>query len=254
MHSLGGRYITATDLGTTTADMHIIRQETPYVTACSEEYGGAGDTSVLTGLTVYMGIKAGLKEVYDDESLKGKTVMVQGAGKAGTHLMKHLANEGARLLVADIDAARAQGAASAFGAEIVDNDAVYDAECHVFSPNALGGVLNEHTIPRLKYKVIAGGANNQLATPRDCRRLQERGILYAPDYIVNCGGVINAADEMLGYSARRAEARAQAVYRTTLRLFALARERNMTTSEAADRVAEERVKVVGDIHRNFVPR
>lgn len=254
IHTLGGRYWTASDVGTNSKDMDIVRQETPYVTACSEENGGGGDTSVLTGLTVYMGMKACAREVFGTDSLAGRKIVLQGVGKVGTYLLDHLVKEEPRLAVTDIDAHRARSVAEKYKAELIDSLSVYDVECDIFSPNALGGVLNEATIPRLKCRVVVGGANNQLATAADAERLQKRGILYAPDYIVNSGGVINAGDELLGYNRARATAKAQEVYYTTLRVFAMAKTQGITTAEAADRLAEERIRVIGEVHRTYLPR
>jgi glutamate dehydrogenase/leucine dehydrogenase len=252
--SLGGRYITTTDVGTAVADLDIIRRETVHVAGCSPAMGGSGDTSLLTGVTVYRGMQAAAEAAWGDRSLRGRSVLVQGAGKVGWHVLEHLYAEGATLLVADVDQARAERAAAAFAARVVAPDAVFDTPCDIFSPNALGGVLNDETIPRLRCAVVCGGANNQLAEERHARALAARGILYAPDFIVNCGGVINVADELMGYNAERARARADAVYETTRRVFARAREAGITPEEAANQLAEERIRAIGAIHRGYVPR
>lgn len=253
IESLGGRYVTTTDVGTTVPDLDIIRHETTHVAGCSPAMGGSGDTSILTGLTVYRGMQAAAEVAWGSKSLAGRTVLIQGAGKVGVQLMRHLRAEGATLLVADVDPTRARRAAEEFGAKVVPLGEVFDTPCDILSPNALGGVLNDETIPRLKCKIVCGGANNQLAEERHARALEERGILYAPDFIVNCGGVINVAEELMGYDPDRATARAERVYDTTLRVFARARESGVTPEEAAVQLAEERIRILGEIHKTYLP-
>ena len=249
IQSLGGRYICATDVGTSTEDLMHVRMETPYVTALPESWGGLGDTSLLTGLTVYLGMKAGAEAVWGSESLSGRTVMVQGAGKVGFHLMGHLQQEGARLLVSDVVGKNAARAAEQFGARVVPPEDVYDAECDVFSPNALGAVLNDETIPRLRCRLVCGGANNQLAEDRHGEMLHVRRILYAPDYVVNCGGVISAESETMKATKERAETIARRVGETTRRLFRVAGEEDVAPIVAADRLARERIDSIGQLHR-----
>ncbi|MEA2639582.1 MAG: leucine dehydrogenase [Chloroflexota bacterium] len=252
IQSLGGRYICATDVGTTSDDLTYVRAETPWVTGISEAWGGLGDTSVLTGLTVYLGMKAGAEAVWGSDSLAGKRVMVQGAGKVGAHLMEHLTEEGASLLVSDISEVAMRRAAERFHAELVPPDRVFDAECDIFSPNALGNVLNDETIPRLRCKLVCGGANNQLGEERHGEELHRRGILYAPDYAVNSGGVISAESEILHAPRARAEAVAARVGETMRRVFALSRAENIAPSEAADRLAEERLERIAAVHRPYI--
>ena len=254
IQSLGGRYIAATDVGTSTEDMMHVRTETPHVTGLPEAWGGLGDTSVLTGLTVYLGMKAGVEAVWGADSMAGRRVLVQGAGKVGFHLMEHLEKEGAELLVSDVVGPNAARAAERFGARIVPSDDVYDADCDVFSPNALGAVLNDDTIPRLRCKLVCGGANNQLAEARHDEALHARGILYAPDYVVNSGGVISAESEVMKAPRARAEAIAMRVGETTRRVFHLARQEGVAPSVAADRLARERIERIGELHRIRVPR
>jgi leucine dehydrogenase len=253
LETLGGRYVTTTDVGTTVPDLDIIRRETRFVTGTSPALGGSGDTSILTGLTVYLGMKAAALEAFGRDDLGKRTVLVQGAGKVGWQLMKRLRAENAVLIVCDVDVERARRAGEEFNARVIDSDAVYDTLCDILSPNALGGGLNSETIPRLRCRVVCGGANNQLAEEGDAALLQKREILYAPDFIVNCGGVINAAEEMHGYSDERATARAQHVYETTRRIFAVARADGITTEEAAVRYAEDRIRTIGDLHRTWMP-
>ena len=243
VQGLGGRYITAPDVGTGVSDMDIIHQETSYVTGRSLDKGGGGDSSDLTSLTVLMGIKASVHEVFGTDSLADRLVLVQGVGKVGQLLVERLLDEGARVLVADVDTQRAARIAQATGCRTVPSDDVYDTECDILSPNALGGVLNENTIPRLRCRIVAGGANNQLREAVDAQRLQQRGILYAPDYIINCGGVINCAAELGGYDRRKAETKAREVYQTAQRIFKLAKATGKTTAEVADELVRERLEL-----------
>jgi leucine dehydrogenase len=253
LESLGGRYVTTTDVGTTVADLDMIRRETRFVAGTSPAWGGSGDTSILTGLTVYLGMKAAAKEAWGRDDLGKRTVLVQGAGKVGWQLLKRLRAENAVLLVSDVNGENARRAALEYNATVVEPAAVWDTPCDIYSPNALGGVLNDETIPRLRCRVVCGGANNQLAEERHAAALRAREILYAPDFIVNCGGVINVAVELEGYSEERATARAQAVYETTRRVFAMAEAEGVTTEEAAVRYATERIRTIGDLHRTYVP-
>ena len=254
LETLGGRYYTATDVGTNSNDLDIVRLETRYVTGCNPWMGGSGDTSILTGLSVYRGMQAAAETCWGDRSLAGKTVLLQGVGKVGRRLMEYLRGEGARLLVADVAAGAVAAAADDFGATPVPLAEVYDTPCDIFSPNALGAVLNDETIARLRCAIVCGGANNQLAEERHAAALAERGILYAPDFIVNSGGVISVADELLGFHAERARAKADRVYDTTLRVFALARAEGLTTEAAALRLAQQRIATLGEIGKPFLPQ
>jgi glutamate dehydrogenase/leucine dehydrogenase len=253
VETLGGRYITTTDVGTTTADLNVIARDTRFVTGTDPAFGGSGDTSILTGVTVYLGMRAAAQVAWGSPSLAERTVAVQGAGKVGRHLMQHLRDEGARLIVTDVNEAHAAQAAKEFGARVVGTDEIFAAECDVFSPNALGGALNARTIPRLRCRIVCGGANNQLETDEDAARLEQVGILYAPDFIVNSGGVINVAEETRGYNAERARAHAEMVFETTLRVFATAKREGITTEAAAERFAEERIRALQHVHRPLVP-
>ncbi len=253
VETLGGRYVTTTDVGTTTDDLNIIQRETRFVTGTAPAFGGSGDTSILTGHTVHLGMQAAAKVAWGTPDLSGRTIAVQGAGKVGRHLMALLHAEGARIVVCDMTEAYAQRAAEEFGARIVGIEEIYDVECDVFSPNALGASLNAQTIPRLRCRLVCGGANNQLARPEDAQRLEERGILYAPDFIVNSGGVINVAEETRGYNEGRAHVHADRVFETTLRIFAIAREQGVLTEQAAEQYAEERLRTLDAVHRPLVP-
>jgi leucine dehydrogenase len=249
IQSLAGRYICATDIGTTTEDLMYVRTETPYVTGLPEAWGGLGDTSLLPGLTVYLGMKAAAEAAWGSDSLAGRRVMVQGAGKVGFHLMEHLETEGAELLVSEVVGANAARAAGRFNARIVPAEDVYDVDCDVFSPNALGAVLNHDTIPRLRCSLVCGGANNQLAEDRHGEVLHARGILYAPDFVVNSGGVISAESETMKAPKERAETIARRVGETTRRVFKLAEQEGVAPSAAAVQLARERIERIGQLHR-----
>ncbi len=253
VQSLQGRYITAEDVGTTVDDMDIIRLETEFVTGTSAA-GSSGDPSPATAFGVWRGMKACAGAVWGEESLQKRTVAIQGVGSVGYHLAEHLADEGARLVVTDIRADKVERVVKEFGARAVDPDVVLDVDCDVFAPCALGGVLNENTIPRLKCKVVAGAANNQLATEDDARRLAERGILWAPDYVINAGGLINVADELLGYDRDRAFRKVGDIYHNVRRVIEIASAEGIPTSQAADRMAERRMELIGKLKHKYIPR
>ncbi len=242
---LHGRYLTAEDVGMTVADMEIIRKETRYVTGTSQKRGGSGDPSVLTAKGVFHGIEACLREVFGDPSVRNRTVAIQGVGKVGYHLAELLATAGARLLVADIDAPRAVLARREFEAWRVEPEEILESECDVLSPCALGGVLTRKTIPKLRCRAVAGSANNQLEEPADAARLKDRGIIYAPDYVVNAGGIINISVGLQGgrkkYDPALAERLIQDIPLTLQRVFERARARGITTARAADDLAEARL-------------
>ncbi len=254
IQGLGGRYVAATDIGTAVDDLISVRMETPFVTGLPEAWGGLGDTSILTGLTVYLGMKAGAEACWGSDSLAGKRVMIQGAGKVATHLMEQLQKEGAELLISDVLGDAVQRAAERFGATVVSAEDVYDVACDIFSPNALGAVLNDDTIPRLRCRLVCGGANNQLAEDRHAEELHRRGILYAPDYVVNSGGVISGECELLHTPRSRAETLAQRVGATTRKVFAVAARDGVSPAAAADRLAMERIEQVAQVRRSYLPR
>ena len=229
-----GRYLTTTDVGTTTAEIDRLGQWTRHVVGTSPELGGSGDTSALTAVTVLSGIHATLEALDGEPDPAGKTIVVLGVGKVGSKVARSLAEDGARVLVADIRAIAAAALAAEIGARTISVDEAYVAPCDVLSPNALGGVLGEETIPALQCRAICGGANNQLVRdPEDADLLAERGILYAPDYVVNSGGVISVAQEVAGWSYEQAVDHAEGVFETTREIFELAERRRITTAEAA---------------------
>ena len=249
VESLGGRYITAEDVGTSVDDMEWIRMETQYVTGI---YGGSGDPSPVTAFGTYRGIKAAAKAKYGDDSVAGKTVAVQGLGHVGSYLCGMLHEEGAKLVVTDIDKDRVAHAKDQFGAKTVAPDEIYDVKAEVFAPCALGAIINDKTLPKLKFEIIAGAANNVLAEPRHGDELHEKGILYAPDYVINAGGLINVYGELNGWSSDRAKRKAGEIYDTLIQLFELADQEGIPTWVAADRLAERRIEQIGQISRTWV--
>ena len=238
VESLGGRYITAEDVGTSTKDMDFVHMETGHVAGLA---GKSGDPSPVTAHGVFRAVEASANRRWGSDSLEGKTVSIQGCGNVGRYLAGELHEAGARLVVSDIDPAKARRVAEATGATIVEGDEIYAVAADIFSPCALGGIINDETIPLLKVEIVAGGANNQLLEERHGDALEKRGILYAPDYVANAGGVINVYGEVEGWDAQRALDKADDIYDTILRVFELAEAYKIPTYEAADRVAEQRL-------------
>jgi leucine dehydrogenase len=248
VEGLAGRYITAEDVGTDVRDMEYVRMETKYVTGIDLALGGSGDPSPVTAFGVYAGMKACVKELTGSDSLKGKTVAVQGAGHVAEFVCDHLAKEGASITVCDIYPDKVKALAAKTGATVVAPEAVYDVDADIFCPCALGAVVNDETIPRFKVRIIAGGANNQLADEaKHGRMLIDRGIMYAPDYAINAGGLINVSNELEGYSQVRAMKQAEGIYDTILRIFAIAKREGIPTYEASNRLAEDRIRAIGRI-------
>ncbi|MBI2851877.1 MAG: Glu/Leu/Phe/Val dehydrogenase [Chloroflexi bacterium] len=254
VESLNGRYIICEDVGTTVPDMQNIRAETAHVTGLPLSWGGSGDSSAMTAFGVYQGMKACLKEAFGSESVHGRTVVIQGVGKVGSHLASLLRDDGANLIVTDVSLQALERARQEFGATAVDAGAIYDVQCDVFSPNALGAVLNRQTIPRLKCRVIAGGANNQLEEDPDAELLQARGILYAPDYIINAGGVVNLAMELTRYDAEQARAQTAEIYHTMERIITRAKVEGLTTAKVADMLALERINAARRVRKIYLKR
>lgn len=244
IQSLNGRYITAEDVGSTVYDMDLIHQETDYVTGTTPGSGSSGDPSPVTAYGILKGMKAAVKAAYGSDSLNGKKVAVQGVGNVAFKLCRHLHKEGAKLIVTDINKESVNLAVEAFGAMAVDPDDIYDVDCDIYAPCALGATLNDETIPRLKAKVIAGSANNQLKSAKHGEQIFEKGIIYAPDYVINSGGVINVADELNGYNQARAMKKVETIYDSLLTVFDISKRDNIPTSIAADRMAEERIEAV----------
>ena len=247
--SLKGRYITAEDVGTSVEDMDYVQMETRFVTGVA---GGSGDPSPVTAYGTYRGIKAAAKTRFGSDSLSGITVAVQGVGHVGYYLCQLLAEEGAKLIVTDIDEARLKRVKDEFGAKVVKPDEIYSVNAQIFAPCALGAVINDKTIPQFKFEVIAGAANNQLQEERHGDEIERRGILYAPDYVINAGGLINVYGELHHWSADRARRKAGEIYDTLIQLFELSKEQGIPTYEAADRLAERRIEQVATIQRTWV--
>jgi leucine dehydrogenase len=246
---LGGRYITAEDVGTSTGDMEFIKAETDHVTGL---IGKSGDPSPVTAFGVYRGIKACAKHRYGSDSLSGKTVAIQGCGHVGYYLAELLYKEGAKLTVTDIDQAKVQRVVSEFNAQAVAPDAIYAQPVQIFAPCALGGIINDQTIAQLEVEIVAGGANNQLAEERHGDMLEERSITYAPDYVINGGGLINVNAELNGWTMERARNKAGEIYDTILTVFDIAAEERMPSYKAADRLAERRIAAIAKVRQNFV--
>jgi leucine dehydrogenase len=246
VESLGGRYITAEDIGTSPADMEYVRGETRHVAGLQNL---SGDPSPVTGYGVYMGMKAAARQQWGKDSLSGRKVLVQGAGKVAYYLCSHLHKEGAGILVTDIDAAKVKRVVDEFGATTVPPDAIYDQAGDIYAPCALGATINDATIPRLKVAIVAGGANNQLAEERHGVELEKKGILYAPDFVINAGGLINVYGELESWPMERAKRKAGEIYDAILRVFAIAHRDGIPSFEAADRMAEERLAAVRGLRR-----
>ena len=241
VNSLEGKYFTAEDVGTSPADMEYILKESQYVGGLQ---GRSGDPSPHTARGVFRAMQAAAKHKWGSDDLAGKTVAIQGCGHVGYFLAGELARVGAKLIVADVDAAKVKRMVDDHGATAVAPEEIYSAEADIFAPCALGGVLNDQTIPHLKAKLVAGAANNQLLEPRHGDLLQQRGVLYAPDYAANAGGVINGCcREMLGWDVPKTLAKTDAIYDTLLTIFAMAEREKIPTYQAADRLAEERFMV-----------
>ncbi|OKK02871.1 valine dehydrogenase [Streptomyces sp. CB03234] len=242
--SLGGRYVTACDVGTYVADMDIIARENRWTTGRSPESGGAGDSSVLTAYGVFQGMRASAQHAWGDPTLRGRKVGVAGVGKVGHYLVEHLLEDGAEVVITDVRQESVRRITDKFPqvTVVADTDALIRTEgLDVYAPCALGGALNDDTVPVLTAKVVCGAANNQLAHPGVEKDIADRGILYAPDYVVNAGGVIQVADELHGFDFDRCKAKAAKIFDTTLAIFARAKEDGIPPAAAADRIAEQRM-------------
>ncbi len=238
VESLGGRYITAEDVGTSTSDMEFVHLETGHVAGLA---GRSGDPSPVTAHGVFRAIQASAKERWGSDDLHGKTVAIQGCGSVGRYLAKELHAAGAKLIVTDIDPERAKRVAAETGATIVGTEAIYGVKADIFAPCALGGIINDETIPQLKVEIVSGGANNQLLEERHGDILEQRGIQYTPDYVANAGGVINVYGEVAGWDSERALKKADEIYDTVLGVFEIAKAEHIPSYAAADRLAERRL-------------
>jgi valine dehydrogenase (NAD+) len=247
VQSLGGRYYTACDVGTYSEDMDQVARECDFVTGRTVAHGGAGDSSVLTAYGVFQGMRAAAEATWGAPTLHGRTVGVAGVGKVGHHLVRHLVEDGAEVVVTDVDpeaVARVQTEHPGVRT-VADADVLVAGELDVYAPCALGGALTDEVVAVLSARIVCGAANNQLAHEGIEKQLEDRGVLYAPDYMVNAGGLIQVADELEGFSFDRAKARAEKIYDTTKQVFALAAEDGVPPAVAADRLAERRMREVG---------
>jgi leucine dehydrogenase len=249
VESLGGRYVTAEDVNMSPEDMEYIAMETSCVTGLSENLGGGGDPSPVTAYGVYMGMKAAAKKAYGNDSLAGKKIAVQGVGHVGMHLLEHLAKENAHLYVSDISKDRVRQAADQFKATAVGADDIYDLDIDIYSPCALGATINDSTIGRLRCHIIAGGANNQLEDEnRHGKELMARGYIYAPDFLINAGGLINVGIDYLGgWSRERVYRKVEKIYQTTLDILNMSEQEGIHTQEAAIRLAIRRIEEIGHL-------
>lgn len=251
--SLGGRYITAEDVNMSTKDMEYVHMETDHVTGIPESMGGSGDPSPVTAYGVYMGMKASAQKVFGSDSLKDKKVALQGVGHVGMHLTEYLANEGAKIYITDINDEKLKSVSKNTGAEVVGMDEIYDLDVDIYSPCALGATVNDDTIPRLKASIIAGAANNQLKDEeRHGYMLIDHGITYAPDFLINAGGLINVGAEYYGtYSPESTKKQTEGIYDTCMNIFDLAIAEKITTQEAAIKIAEQRIESMGKVKLSY---
>ncbi|MFE8423886.1 Glu/Leu/Phe/Val dehydrogenase [Tenacibaculum sp. ZH5_bin.1] len=242
VNSLSGKYITAEDVGMETRDMDIIREVTPHVTGVSESIGGSGNPSPVTAYGVYMGMKAAAKYKFGTDNLDGKKVLVQGVGHVGETLVKHITDEGAQVVLNDINEARLEELSKKYGANVVLGNDIFGLDVDIYAPCALGATINDESIAQLKAKVIAGAANNQLANElKHGTMLKEKGIAYAPDFLINAGGIINVYAEVVGYDKAESLKRTENIYNTTLEIFNLSEKENITTHQAAFNIAQARI-------------
>ncbi len=243
VHSLSGKYITAEDVGMETSDMDLVREVTPYVTGISESKGGAGNPSPITAYGVFMGMKAAAKYKFGTDVLEDRTVIVQGIGHVGESLVEHLTNEGAKVIISDINEERLEEVSAKYDAIIYSGNDIYSEPVDIYAPCALGATINDKTINNLQAKIIAGAANNQLADEnKHGRILQEKGIVYAPDFLINAGGIINVYAELENYGKAEIMRKTQNIYNTTLEILANAETNNVTTHQAALNIAQGRIE------------
>lgn len=242
VNSLGGKYITAEDVGMSAQDMKYVKMETDFVTGIPVEMGGSGDPSPVTAFGVFMGIKAAAKHKWGNDDLRNKKVVVQGLGHVGENVVKHLSEENAIVYINDINLELLHKVSEKYKANIIDVDEVYSMSADIYSPCALGATINDQSIKTFKYEIIAGAANNQLKDElKHAQMLKDKGILYAPDFLINAGGLINVYSELNGYDREKALGKTRNIYNTTLEIFKKAEEENTTTHEAALKLAQEKI-------------
>jgi len=250
--NLNGEFITAEDVGTNTRDMEYIRMETQHVMGVPESMGGGGDPSPIGALGVLMGIKACVKELYGSDSLTGKSVLVQGIGHVGENLVKLLRDENAKVYVSDINEERTGQVSKKYGAEAVSNNNIFDIDADIYSPCALGATVNTYTINKLNCSIIAGSANNQLEDEDvHGQMLLEKGILFAPDYVINAGGIINCYSELKGFSKKRTLQLTENIYEATRNILKLSKTENIATIQAANKIAEKRIAAINKVKSSY---
>lgn len=256
IESLGGRYVTAEDVNMKTKDMEYISMETRHVTGLPESMGGGGDPSPVTAYGTYLGMKACAKKTYGNDSLAGKKISVQGVGQVGTHLVEYLKKEKAEIFVSDISDERLKHVSLEFGAKIVSQDEIYDLDVDIYAPCALGATLNTHTINKLKCQIVAGAANNQLEDEKvHAQMLLDKGIVYAPDFLINAGGLINVCAEYMaglgGYKKEVAYTQAEKIYDTCLNILNESEKEGITSHEAALSLAWKRIQQIGKVKLSY---
>lgn len=250
--NLNGEYITAEDVGTNTRDMEYIRMETQYVTGVPESIGGSGDPTPVAARGVYMGIKGCLKQLYGNDNLAGKSVVVQGTGHVGENLVKLLRDENAKVYVSDIDEDRLRQVAKKYGAEAVEHNSIFDLDVDIYAPCALGATINTNTIKRLKCAIVAGSANSQLEDEQvHGKMLLDKDILYAPDYVINAGGLINLYSEIAGFSKKRTMQLTENIYEAVRNVLKLSKAENISSIEAANKIAEKRISDIKKIKNSY---
>ena len=255
VQGLSGRYITAEDVGTSVKDMEWVRMETQYVTGLSRAIGGGGDPGPVTALGAFSGIRATVKKHLGKDSLNDLRIAIQGVGHVGYHLTKHLKDAGAKVLVSDLDKEALKSVVDDFGVEVIDVNDIYSSNIDIYSPCAMGATLNDETIPKLKCSIVAGAANNQLKNEiKHSLMLKKRNILYAPDYAINAGGLINCANEIEGYNRKRAFKQAEGIYDTLMKIYCTAENDNVTTHEAALKEAKKRIQDISNLKNLYLPK
>jgi leucine dehydrogenase len=255
VQGLAGRYITAEDVGTSVKDMEWVRMETEYVTGLSRALGGGGDPGPVTALGTFSGIRATVKKHLNKDSLVGLKIAIQGVGHVGYHLTRHLKEAGAEVFVSDLDQKALKSVVDDFGAKVIEVDEIYGANVDIYSPCAMGSTLNDQTIPKLKCSIVAGSANNQLKDElKHSEMLKKKDILYAPDYAINSGGLINCANEIEGYNRKRAFKQAEGIYDTLINIYERADNDNVTTHEAALKEAKKRIDDISKLKNVYLPK
>lgn len=250
--NLNGEFIAAEDVGTNPKDMEYIRMETQHVTGVPESIGGSGDPAPIAALGVFMGIKACVKELYGNDKLTGRSVIVQGIGHVGENLVKLLRDENAKVYASDINEEQLGKVAKKYGAEAISNNSIFDIDADIYAPCALGATINTQTIAKLKCGIIAGSANNQLADEQlHGRMLLDKGVLFAPDYVINAGGIINCYSELMGFSKKRTMQLTENIYEATRNVLKLSKAENISTIEAANKIAEKRIADIRKVKSSY---